>query len=45
MGAVIGSTIGGAIIDIFGIQAMLMVAVASAVAGAVLVFRTAKSNI
>lgn len=45
MGAVIGSTAGGAIIDIFGIQAMLMIAVGTAAAGAVLVFRTAKSNI
>ena len=45
MGAVIGSTVGGAIIDLLGIQVMLVAAVAIAGIGAILIFRTTETNI
>lgn len=45
MGAVIGSTVGGVIIDAFGIQMMLIFAVVIAVIGMAIVFPTTKSNI
>lgn len=45
MGAVIGSTVGGAIIDMFGIQVMLIAAVVIAAIGAVLIFRTTETKI
>ena len=45
MGTVIGSTVGGAIIDLLGIQVMLVAAVAIAGIGAILIFRTTETNI
>lgn len=45
MGAVIGSTMGGAVIDIFGIQVMLVLAVVIAVIGAVMAFRATRGDV
>ncbi len=45
MGAVIGSTVGGVIIDVWGIEMMLIFATVIAVVGMVIVFPTTEKNI